>query len=320
MGNRYTVTSSVSYLQLLSRVKLEKWVVRIVVLVAFGISFSCSNQPETQQLPEVVDFNFHVKPILSDRCFTCHGPDEKARKGNLRLDLQETAFALMDTATQRFAIVPGSVSKSHLIDRIVSDDQDYMMPPPESNLSLSGYEVELLKKWIDQGAEWKSHWSFTAPEKSDLPKVSNTDWPQNEIDYFVLDKLKEAKLDPAPAETKEKLLRRLSFDLTGLPPSIEELDAFLSDDTPEAYEKQVDRLLASTRYGERMASLWLEAARYADSHGYQDDRPRTIWPWRDWVIKAFNENLPYDDFIVWQLAGRSFTKSYLRTETGHCIQ
>jgi hypothetical protein len=276
---------------------------RLVILVAFGVGFGCSSHPETQQLPEVVDFNFHVKPILSDRCFTCHGPDEKARKGNLRLDLEETAFALMDTAAQRFAIVPGSVSKSHLIDRIISDDPDYMMPPPESNLSLSSYEVELLKKWIAQGAEWKSHWSFTPPEKSDLPKVSNTDWPQNDIDYFVLDKLNEAKLDPAPAETKEKLLRRLSFDLTGLPPSIEALDAFLSDDTPEAYEKQVDRLLASTGYGERMASLWLEAARYADSHGYQDDRPRTIWPWRDWVIKAFNQNLAYDDFVVWQLAG-----------------
>jgi hypothetical protein len=262
-------------------------------------SESSSNQP----LPKTVDFNFHIKPILSDRCFTCHGPDENARKADFRLDMQEAAFAPIDTAADRYAIVPGSVKKSHLMQRITSSDPDYMMPPPESNLSLSEYEVALIERWIAQGAEWKPHWSFIKPERPPLPKIENTDWPWNDIDYFILDRLEDSKLKPSSPETHEKLLRRLSFDITGLPPTPEELDSFLSDDSPDAYEKQVDRLLTSAAYGERMASIWLEAARYADSHGYQDDRPRTIWPWRDWVIKAFNENLPYNDFITWQLAG-----------------
>ena len=256
-----------------------------------------------KQLPKMVDFNFHIKPILSDRCFKCHGPDEKARKADFRLDVQEAAFALIDTATNKYAIVPGSLKKSHLVERISSTDPDYMMPPPESNLQLSSYEIELLKQWIKQGAEWKPHWSFIPPEKPALPQVKNEIWAKNEIDYFVLRKLESSGLSPAEPETKEKLLRRLSFDLTGLPPNPDELDDFMADDTPDAYEKQVDRLLKAPAYGERMAGIWLEAARYADSHGYQDDRPRSIWPWRDWVIDAFNQNLSYKDFIVRQLAG-----------------
>jgi len=258
---------------------------------------------EQRDLPKKVDFNFHIKPIFSDRCFTCHGPDENARKADFRLDIEEFAFALLDSATDRHAIVPGSVKKSHLLKRIASEDPDFMMPPPESNLQISDYEIALIERWIEQGAEWKPHWSFIPPEMPDLPKVKNGDWAKNEIDVFVLNTLENARLGPAEQESREKLLRRLSFDLTGLPPTISQLDDFLSDNSPEAYEKQVDRLLASPAYGERMASIWLEAARYADSHGYQDDRPRSIWPWRDWVIRAFNENLPYDDFITWQLAG-----------------
>ncbi len=280
------------------------------VWVCIGVLLSCQacslrkdSDTDLQQLPKTVDFNYHIKPILSDRCFACHGPDEKARKADFRLDIQEVAFALLDTAANKFAIVPGSLKKSHLIQRISSTDPDFMMPPPESNLKLSSYEIALLKRWIKQGAQWKSHWSFIPPEKPALPKVKNEDWANNEIDYFVLNKLEGSALKTAAPETKEKLLRRLSFDLTGLPPTPLELADFVNNDSPEAYEEQIDGLLASPAYGERMAGIWLEAARYADSHGYQDDRPRSIWPWRDWVIKAFNQNLSYKDFIIWQLAG-----------------
>ena len=280
----------------------SKWLIVSLLVVCIACSEDQNSQSDGV-LPKVVDFNYHVKPILSDRCFSCHGPDEKARKADLRLDVQQAAFAILDSAENRYAIVPGSLTKSHLVDRITSSDPDYMMPPPESNLALSEYEIELLKKWIEQGAEWKPHWSFIPPTKGELPKVKNKTWVHNEIDYFIAERLEQARIDPAGGESKEKLLRRLSFDLTGLPPTIEELDNFLVDDSPEAYQKQVDRLLASPAYGERMATIWLEAARYADSHGYQDDRPRTIWPWRDWVIDAFNENLSYKDFITWQLAG-----------------
>lgn len=258
---------------------------------------------EQRELPKVVDFNFHIKPILSDRCFKCHGPDEKARKADFRLDIQESAFAILDSATNRFAIVPGSSKKSHLVQRISSEDPDFMMPPPESNLHLSSYEIALLEQWIEQGAQWKPHWSFIAPKKAALPEVQNEEWTRNEIDYFVLDRLENSDLNPEAKASKEKLLRRVSFDLTGLPPTTEEIENFMADDSRSSYEKQVDRLLATPAYGERMASIWLEAARYADSHGYQDDRPRSIWPWRDWVIRAFNQNLSFDNFITWQLAG-----------------
>ncbi|GAB5554176.1 MAG: DUF1553 domain-containing protein [Saprospiraceae bacterium] len=250
-----------------------------------------------------MDFNFHVKPILSDRCFACHGPDEKSRKGNLRLDTEEGAFALIDSAENRYAIVAGDLKRSHLVDRIESQDPDWMMPPPESNLSLSSYEVDILKKWIRQGAEWKTHWAFIPPEKPALPTLKNQDWPNNEIDYYILAKLEDLRLQPNAPASKEKLLRRLYFDLTGLPPSLEEIDAFLQDTEPDAYERVVDRLLAQETYGERLAMEWMDLARYADSHGYQDDLERSMWPWRDWVIEAFNQNLPYDQFVSWQLAG-----------------
>ena len=255
----------------------------------------------TKRLPAVVDYNFHVRPILSDRCFACHGFDENAREADLRLDEAEAAYRLLDNGRQ--VISPGKVKNSEFWHRIHSEDPEQIMPPPESNLTLTPYEKELLSKWIEQGAEYKDLWSFTAPEKPEIPKATKKAWVNKEIDHFILEKLAGTGLSVSGPERKEKLLRRLSFDLTGLPPSPEDLEAFMADDSPDAYEKQVDRLLSSSHYGERMASIWLEAARYADSHGYQDDRPRTIWPWRDWVIKAYNENLPYDDFITWQLAG-----------------
>lgn len=254
-------------------------------------------------LPEKVDFNFHVRPILSDRCYACHGPDENARKGNFRIDIESSAFAALDSLGEHFGIVPGDLAKSKLVDRINSKDPDIMMPPPESNLTLNNYEIEILKKWIAQGAEWKPHWAFQAPEKPSIPQVSDAKWPKNPIDNFILQRLDQEGLHPSEEATKEKLIRRLSFDLRGLPPTLAEIETFVKDESPNAYESLVDQFLSEKTYGERMAMEWLDLARYADSHGYQDDIERSMWPWRDWVIGAFNSNLPYDKFVSWQLAG-----------------
>ena len=277
------------------------------VVLATTVLFACKTDPsantaEEKKLPEIVDFNFHVKPILSDRCFACHGPDEAEREAGLRLDTEEGAFGAL-TEGEGYAVVAGKLAQSAVYHRIMSDNPDSIMPPPASNLQLTSYEKEVITRWIEQGAEWKEHWSFTAPEKPELPEVQQEAWVHNPIDRFVLARLEQEGLNPAPEASKEKLMRRLTFDLTGLPPTMEELNHFLADDSPDAYERVVDRLLISPHYGERMAPMWLDLARYADSHGYQDDRPRTIWPWRDWVVKAFNENLPYDQFATWQLAG-----------------
>ncbi|SFE84705.1 DUF1553 domain-containing protein [Thermoflexibacter ruber] len=254
-------------------------------------------------LPEKVDFNFHIKPILSDRCFACHGPDNNARKAGLRLDTEEGAFGELPESKGRYAIVKGNLGKSRLFYHINATNPEEMMPPPESNLKLNEYEKALIGKWIEQGAEWKKHWSFIPPQKPEVPKVSNTSFIKNEIDNFILQKLEKEGLKPSPLVSKEKLIRRASFDLIGLPPTVEEIDDFLQDNSPNAYEKVLDRLLASPHFGERMAADWLDVARYADTHGYQDDMPRDMWPWRDWVIQAFNKNLSYKDFVTWQLAG-----------------
>lgn len=274
-----------------------------IIFFALPIFLSCSSQEKSPQLPSQVSFNYHIKPILSDRCYKCHGPDANSREAELRLDTEEGAFKALLDNPEAFAIVKGNKTKSEAWHRINSNDPEEQMPPPASNLSLSAYEVELIGKWIDQGASWEKHWAFIPPSKQELPKISKKSWPANEIDHFVLAKLDQEGLKPANAESKEKWLRRVCFDLTGLPPDMELIEQFLADDSPEAYEKMVDLLLQTPAYGERMASIWLDAARYADSHGYQDDRPRTMWPWRDWVVKAFNENMPYDSFLVWQLAG-----------------
>ena len=265
-------------------------------------------QPEdqtnfTQRIPEKVDFNQHIKPILSDRCFACHGPDQKTLKADLRLDLEETAFAAIGDQKDRYAIVAGDVDASEIIHRIFSDDPEKIMPPPESNLTLSPYEKKLIEQWIEEGAEWKTHWAFIPPKKPEIPLLKDRSWPKNELDHFVLAQMENHQLAPAPEASKEKLLRRLSFDLRGLPPTPEELSSFISQEGEDAYEQWVDTYLASPHYGEHMAISWLDAARYADSHGYQDDRPRTMWPWRDWVVKAFNNNMPYDSFAIYQLAG-----------------
>ena len=258
---------------------------------------------KNSKLPDTVDFNFHIKPILSDRCFLCHGPDEGTREAGLRFDTEEGAFKALGEGLNRHAIVPGDIEKSQLVKRITALEDEKRMPPKTSNLSLSEYEKQLLIKWIEQGAIWKKHWSFVPPVKKALPKVSNPEWVSNDIDYFILKRLDQEGVKPSGKASKEKLLRKVYFDLTGLPPSISDIDSFLSDTDANAYEKVVDRLLASKAYGERMASDWLDVARYADTHGYQDDVLRFMWPWRDWVINAYNKNLSYDKFVEWQIAG-----------------
>ena len=269
---------------------------------------SCqSNLPDDikhayQNLPDQVDFNFHIRPILSDRCYKCHGPDDGTREAEFRLDLEGQAFAPLNSDDE-YAFVAHSTSKSLAWNRIVSDDPDFQMPPPTSNLKLSAHEKALLTKWIEQGAQWKEHWAFTPPTKASLPKISDPNWPINPLDHFVLKALNDRGYVPAPKESKSKLIRRLSFDLRGLPPSIEEIDAFINNDGKAAYEDLVDQMLSSTSYGERMATEWLDLARYGDTQGYHHDLERNMWPWRDWVIEAFNKNQPYDEFVRWQLAG-----------------
>ncbi len=275
-------------------------------MLSFCISCKKSNNDVSavnRALPDQIDFNFHVRPILSDKCFACHGPDGNARKADLRLDTEEGAFAVLKDYENQFAFVPGKPHESVAYKRMTSKDTAEMMPPPGFNVKVSEREVKIIEKWIEQGAEYKPHWAFIPPEKQALPEVDNEAWIINEIDYFILDKLEELGLSPNNRADKERLLKRVSFDLTGLPPSLEMQEAFLADESSDAYEKIVDELLSSKHYGEKMARHWLDVARYADSHGYQDDGVRTMWPWRDWVIHAFNENYSYDKMLIWQLAG-----------------
>jgi len=247
-----------------------------------------------------VDFGADVRPIFSDHCYACHGPDEKARQGNLRLDTKEGAFADRDG---RPVLVPGDPAKSLVYQRMSHPQEVARMPPPSAERQPSAEQVEVVRLWIEQGAKWETHWAYERPERPELPAVSRADWVRNEIDRFVLARLDAEGLQPSEEADKRTLLRRLSLDLTGLPPTPEEVDQFLEDRSPNAYERQVERLLASPRYGERMAIQWLDLARYADTHGYHIDSLRQMWPWRDWVIRAFNENKPFDEFTVEQLAG-----------------
>jgi hypothetical protein len=266
-----------------------------------GVVRAVQGGAPARQPTREIDFNRDVRPILADKCWGCHGPDAAAKKIKLRLDSEEAATA--DLGGGRRGIVPGAVERSQLARRITASDEAMRMPPVDSGHSLSRAEIDLLLEWIKQGAKWRKHWSFIAPERPSLPQIKNRDWPKNAIDYFVLERLEGEGLAPAPEADRATLIRRVSLDLTGLPPTPREIDDFLNDKSPKAYEKVVDRLLASPRYGERMASRWLDAARYADTNGYQVDGDRTAWPWRDWVIEAFNRNKPFDQFIVEQLAG-----------------
>jgi mono/diheme cytochrome c family protein len=254
------------------------------------------------EIQPTVSYDRQVLPILSDNCYKCHGPDEAARKAHLRLDTKEGAFAVIKGVA---VISPGKPADSELVRRITSTDPDKHMPPAESHRSLTAAQVELIKTWVQQGAKWELHWSFVPPVRLAVPEVKGASGEavRNAIDAFVLARLQKEGLKPAGEAKKETLLRRVTLDLTGVPPTPQEVNDFIHDDSANAYEKVVDRLLASPRYGERMASIWLDLARYADTHGYQADRYRPVWPYRDWVIKAFNQNLPYDQFVTWQLAG-----------------
>jgi hypothetical protein len=237
---------------------------------------------------QTIDFVRDVRPLLSDRCFVCHGPDEKSRMANLRLDVEAEARA--------------AIASGKLVARIAHEKKALRMPPPGAP-ELTPPQVQTLKAWVDQGAPWRDHWSFVAPRRPDPPAVKSVAWPKNDIDRFILARLEREGLKPSAPADKATLLRRVTLDLTGLPPTPEEMDAFVRDRAPNAYEKVVDRLLASPRYGERMALPWLDLARYADTHGYHIDSNRDMWVWRDWVVRAFNDNMPYDRFVVWQLAG-----------------
>ncbi len=243
-----------------------------------------------------LDFNRDIRPILAENCFYCHGQDSNKRQGDLRLDLRESAI-------QPGAIVPGDAPKSKLVQRMHATDPETMMPPPKSNRRLSAEQKQLLERWISAGAVYQSHWAFVAPVRPPEPAVTRQDWVRTPIDRFVLAKLEKEGLGPSPEADRLTLLKRLSIDLTGLPPTPQEVDDFLADPSEQAYERTVDRLLASQQYGERMALPWLDAARYADSNGFQQDGDTWQWVWRDWVVKAFNQDLGFDQFTVWQLAG-----------------
>lgn len=279
----------------------------VAITYLVGLVFLTARLPSLCCAGEVtrdVDFNRRVHPILSDKCFRCHGPDEGQRQAGLRLDKRESAIAELESGCR--AIVPGRPDESELVARINSDDPDIRMPPSDSNKSLSNSERDVLRAWIAAGAHYAPHWSFIPPVAPQPPVLTEDSWSHNEIDRFILSRLRSEGLTPSPEADRRTLIRRVSFDLTGLPPTIEEVQSFLNDQSPDAYEKVVDRLLQSPRYGERMASHWLDLARYADTDGYEKDSHRQMWPYRDWVIQAYNHNMPFDQFTIEQLAGDSF--------------
>ena len=268
-----------------------------------------------------IDFVRDIRPILSDACYHCHGPDEETREADLRLDTEEGLF---QTDGDVVIVSPNRPEASELIRRIVTTGVDERMPPPDSQRSLTAEQINLLRSWVESGAPWEGHWSFQPIVRPPVPAVDDPKTsvyqPRNEIDHFIIERSSREHFIPAPRATKERLIRRVTLDLTGLPPTLDEIDAFLNDDADGAYEKVVDRLLASRHYGERVAWDWLDAARYADTNGYQGDRERTMWPWRDWVVRAFNDNLPFDDFTVWQIAGDLLPEATFEQKlaTGFC--
>ncbi|HKQ73858.1 MAG TPA: DUF1553 domain-containing protein [Blastocatellia bacterium] len=273
-----------------------QFVIVCAVIGSICLSLFLSAVSARNQKPSV-DFNREVRPILSDNCFACHGPDENQRKAKLRFDTKEGAFAKPGVLT------PGDASKSRLYQRVSSKDQDSVMPPESSGHKLTEKQIETIRRWIDEGARWNEHWAFIAPKRPEIPKVTNAAWVRAPIDSFILARLEKEGLKPSPEADKTTLLRRVYLDLTGLPPAPADVDAFLADKSAGAYEKVVDKLLASPHYGERMAMAWLDLSRYADTHGYHIDSHRDMWPWRDWVIRAFNDNKRFDQFTIEQLAG-----------------
>ncbi|MFT5524981.1 MAG: mono/diheme cytochrome c family protein, partial [Pirellulaceae bacterium] len=287
---------------------LGSLVVAVALLPAIANVVSAEDAAEAAKVATAakVDFNRDIRPILSDKCFHCHGPDESNREADLRLDSLE---GLQADLGGHVAVVPGDVKASALIARINHADPEERMPPADSGRSLTRQQIELITSWVQQGAVWQKHWSFKPPVRPELPAVKSVDWAKNPIDRFVLARLERDGLPASPRAEKETLIRRVTFDLTGLPPTLGAIDTFLADESDDAYESLVDRLLKSDSYGERMAMPWLDAARYADTHGYSLDRRRVMWPWRDWVIWAYNQNMPFDQFMIEQLAGDLLPKA-----------
>lgn len=280
--------------------------IKALIIVSLGFLAAFASLParsETKSTPTALEFNRDIRPILSDRCFKCHGPDKNARKANLRLDRAEDAYA-PSKKSDGSPIVPGKPDLSLVCQHIFATDPDEIMPPPDSNLTLSAAEKEKIRLWIAQGAKYQPHWAFIPlPNKVEVPAVKNKKWAHNDLDHFILARLEQEGIKPSPEASKTRWLRRVTYDLTGLPPKPEEVDAFLADKSKDAYDKVVDRLLTSKHFGERMAVPWLDAARYADSYGYQSDQLCPTWPYRDWVVEAFNENMPFNEFLTEQLAG-----------------
>lgn len=278
------------------------WIL-IAALAGCGLDLPNDVSVAYDNLPATLDFNIDVKPILSDKCFACHGPDEGKIEAGLQLHDGSVAYSELPESPGKYAIVPGQLGKSQVYHRILSEDPAFVMPTTDSHLKLTAKEKAILIKWIEQGAKYERHWAFRRIEEQAIPEIMLEDWPTNPIDHFVLARLEQNKMTPGPEAEKSLLLRRVSLDLTGLPPTPEELNLFVNDHEPDAYERQVDRLLSSQAYAEKMAVDWLDLARYADTHGYQADRFRDMSPWRDWVIRSFEKNMPYDQFLTWQLAG-----------------
>ncbi len=287
-----------------------------IALVAFAVSLLvCS---ATAAGPRKVNYSRDIRPILSNTCFKCHGPDEKERKAGLRLDTKDGVFAKLESGET--PIVPGSSAKSAVYQRLTAHDAEMRMPPVDSGKTITAEQIELIKRWIDEGAEFHKHWAFLPPKRPAVPRVRHSQWARNPIDRFILERLDQEGLEASPQADRTTLIRRATLDLTGLPPTIDEVDRFLADSSPGAYERVVDRLLDSPQYGEQMARYWLDAARYGDTHGLHLDNERSIWPYRDWLIHAFNANKPFDQFAVEQLAGDLLPQATndQRVATGFC--
>jgi Protein of unknown function (DUF1553)/Protein of unknown function (DUF1549)/Planctomycete cytochrome C len=275
--------------------------VRVAFAMAIGLGTVLASSAASGAGPKAVNYSRDIRPILSNTCYKCHGPDEKQRKAGLRLDTKQGAYARLESGD--VAIVPKSSAKSAVWQRLTSTDPEVRMPPADSGKTVTPEQIAIIKQWIDEGAEFHGHWSFLPPQHAAAPAVQHPELARNPIDRFILSRLDEEGLTPSPQADKATLIRRLSLDLTGLPPTLDQVDRFVADNAPNAYEKLVDRLLDSPQYGEQMTRYWLDAARYGDSHGMHLDNERSIWPYRDWLIRAFNANKPFDRFTVEQLAG-----------------
>jgi hypothetical protein len=284
---------------------MKKYIIFGILLVVAGLLYGVINLANTKKEKEnLISYNRDIRPVLSDKCFSCHGPDVSKVKAGLRLDLPASAFAELEKNKGHFAIVPGNPEKSELIKRVSSNDPGIMMPMPESHLArLTTDEIKLFSKWIEQGAKYEKHWAFVAPIKEALPEVDNSKWVKNEIDPFILEKMEAKGFDPNETASREALIKRAYADITGLAPTYEELNTWRNNSSDNWYAQLLDKLLLKPAYGEKMALLWMDLARYADSYGFQDDNIRSQWPWRDWVINAFNTNMHYDQFLTQQIAG-----------------